>query len=126
MAWTEVNGLDFARTAAILPTGAVEAHGPQPPTSTDRVIAVALAMAMAEDDARRLAEHGVPALVRGEASFGAPAEATTEEGRSTVAELGAILAKAVLGVISLAEGGLARTELPGSIFFSGSSASGVS
>jgi len=59
MTWTEVERLDLARTVAILPTGAVEAHGPHLPTSTDRVIA----LAMAEDGARRLLDDGVPALV---------------------------------------------------------------
>ncbi len=52
--WTEVHGLDRDRLVAILPVGAVEAHGPHLPLSTDRIIAAA----MAEDGARRLAEHG--------------------------------------------------------------------
>jgi len=59
MTWTEIAHLDLARTVAILPTGAVEAHGPHLPTSTDRIIA----LAMAEDGARRLVEAGVAAIV---------------------------------------------------------------
>lgn len=59
LTWTEVRGLDLARTVAILPTGAVEAHGPHLPTSTDRIIA----LGMAEEGARHLAEAGVESLI---------------------------------------------------------------
>ena len=55
----EVRGLDLERTVAILPTGAVEAHGPHLPLSTDGIIAAA----MADDGARRLAEHGFAPLL---------------------------------------------------------------
>ncbi len=62
MTWTEVRGLDFERTVAILPTGAVEAHGPHLPLSTDGIIADA----MAEEGARRLAKRElVPLLLPG-------------------------------------------------------------
>ncbi len=46
-------------TVAILPTGAIEAHGPHLPLNTDVVIAEA----MAYEGARRLEGAGVPALV---------------------------------------------------------------
>lgn len=59
LTWTEVRDLDRGRLAAILPVGAVEAHGPHLPTSTDRVIA----LAMAREGARRLRERGVISLV---------------------------------------------------------------
>lgn len=55
MTWVEVRALDRDRTVAILPLGAVEAHGPHLPLSTDRIISVA----MAEEGARRLAERGL-------------------------------------------------------------------
>ena len=62
MTWTEVRDLDLGRAVAILPTGAVEAHGPHLPLSTDGIIAAA----MAEDGARRLAERDlVPLLLPG-------------------------------------------------------------
>lgn len=62
MTWTEVRALDLDRTVAILPTGAVEAHGPHLPLSTDGIIAAA----MAEDGAQRLATHDlVPLLLPG-------------------------------------------------------------
>jgi len=47
------------RTVAILPLGAVEAHGPHLPLVTDGLIA----QAMAEDAARRLESRGLEALV---------------------------------------------------------------
>ena len=59
MTWTEVRGLDHERTVAILATGAVEAHGPHLPLSTDGIIAGA----MAEDGARRLAARGLQPLL---------------------------------------------------------------
>ncbi len=59
MTWTEVRDLDLERAVAILPTGAVEAHGPHLPLVTDGVIAAA----MAEEGARRLAERGLVPLI---------------------------------------------------------------
>ena len=59
LTWTEVRDLDRDRLVAILPVGAVEAHGPHLPTSTDRVIA----LAMAREGAKRLSERGLVALL---------------------------------------------------------------
>jgi creatinine amidohydrolase len=59
LTWTEVRDLDRDRLVAILPTGAVEAHGPHLPLATDRIIAGA----MAADGARRLADRGLTALL---------------------------------------------------------------
>jgi len=39
MTWTEVEALDRARIAALLPVGAIEAHGPHLPLITDGIIA---------------------------------------------------------------------------------------
>jgi creatinine amidohydrolase len=57
--WEEVRDLDRARTVAILPVGAIEAHGPHLPLSTDLVMAEAMADAAAD----RLAAGDVPAIV---------------------------------------------------------------
>jgi creatinine amidohydrolase len=57
MTWEEVRDADRAASVAILPVGAVEAHGPHLPLGTDVVIAEAMAAACAE----RLDEAGVPA-----------------------------------------------------------------
>lgn len=63
--------LDKARTVAVLPVGAVEAHGPHLPLATDVVIAEAMALSGAE----RLAAAGwkvllMPALAYTPAPFG--------------------------------------------------------
>ena len=59
MTWEEVRDADRPRSVAILPVGAVEAHGPHLPLGTDVLIAEAMANACAE----RLAERGLTALV---------------------------------------------------------------
>ena len=59
LTWEEVKALDRARTVAILPLGAIEAHGPHLPLGTDGVIARAMARAGAE----ALAARGVAAVI---------------------------------------------------------------
>jgi creatinine amidohydrolase len=86
MTWTEVRALPVNRTVAILPTGAVEAHGPHLPLGTDIVIAEAMARAgAARLSARNLDVLIVPTIPVSPAPFAAafagtihtPAEATT-------------------------------------------------
>jgi creatinine amidohydrolase len=59
MTWTEVRELPAARTVAVLPTGAIEAHGPHLPLGTDVIIADAMARAGAD----RLAVRGLHVLL---------------------------------------------------------------
>ena len=59
MTWEEVRDADRSHAVAILPVGAVEAHGPHMPIGTDVVIAEA----MARDCAGRLAEGGGTAFI---------------------------------------------------------------
>lgn len=59
MTWEEVRDLEKARTVAILPVGAIEAHGPHLPLATDVIIA----QAMARQGAERLAARGLEVLV---------------------------------------------------------------
>jgi creatinine amidohydrolase len=86
MTWPAVRDLPAARTIAVLPTGAIEAHGPHLPLGTDVIIAEAMARAGAD----RLSTRGfqvllLPALVMAPAPFASefagtldtPAEATT-------------------------------------------------
>jgi len=54
LTWREAEALDRARAVALLPVGAVEAHGPHLPLATDGIIAEAMAAAAA----RRLARRG--------------------------------------------------------------------
>lgn len=86
MTWTDVRALPAGRTVAILPTGALEAHGPHLPLGTDIVIAEAMARAgAARLAARNLEALVLPALPVAPAPFAAafagtihtPAEATT-------------------------------------------------
>ena len=58
MTWEEVRDLERG-TIAVLPVGAIEAHGPHLPMSTDVIIADA----MAEAGAERLAEAGFEVLI---------------------------------------------------------------
>jgi creatinine amidohydrolase len=48
MTWEEVHALDRSRAVAILPVGAMEAHGPHLPLATDGIIAEGMARACAE------------------------------------------------------------------------------
>src|SRR5213594_819518 len=86
LTWPAVSELPASRTVAVLPAGAIEAHGPHLPLGTDVIIAEAMARAGSE----RLAARGfhvllLPALVMTPAPFGSefagtlniPAEATT-------------------------------------------------
>ena len=86
LTWPAVRELPAARTVAVLPAGAIEAHGPHLPLGTDVIIAEAMARAGAD----RLAARGfhvllLPALTMAPAPFAAafagtvdaPAEATT-------------------------------------------------
>ena len=86
LVWPDVEALPRGRTVAILPTGALEAHGPHLPLGTDIVIADAMARA----GAARLSAAGLhvlllPALPYAPAPFAAsfagtidaPAAATT-------------------------------------------------
>ncbi len=59
LTWREVAALDRRRAVAILPVGAIEAHGPHLPLATDGIIAEAMAAAAA----RRLAGRGSIALL---------------------------------------------------------------
>src|SRR5436309_3331765 len=119
MTWEETRDAAGPGSVAILPVGAIEAHGPHLPLETDVIIA----QAMARSGAARLAAR--PELVReatraglppnpaslsrairdgkqsfeeaggARAYFGFPAQATAEEGRLTIEVLGGILDEAV-------------------------------
>lgn len=69
MTWEEVRSLDRAQAVAVLPVGAVEAHGPHLPLATDVLIAEAMARAAA----RRLSLEVLllPALVYSAAGYAA-------------------------------------------------------
>ena len=59
MSWTEVDEAMKDRPVALVPVGAVQAHGPHLPVSADTVIATE----MARRGAAKLREQGVPSLI---------------------------------------------------------------
>jgi creatinine amidohydrolase len=59
LTWEEVRALDTANAVAVLPVGALEAHGPHLPLATDVIIAEA----MARNGAARLSERGLTVLI---------------------------------------------------------------
>jgi creatinine amidohydrolase len=88
LTWEEVRDLDRPRTVAVLPTGAMEAHGPHLPLGTDDIIA----RAMAREGAARVAAEGLgavllPALSFTAAPFGAGFPGTLSVAPSTVTAL---------------------------------------
>lgn len=88
LTWEEVRDLDRGRTVAILPVGAVEAHGPHLALETDVVIATAMARAGGE----RLARQGygvllLPALPYTTAGFAAAFPGTISVSNVTVTAL---------------------------------------
>jgi len=85
LTWEEVRDLDRARTVALLPVGAVEAHGPHLPLGTDVVIAEAMARAAAERmDAKGLNALLLPAMAYTAAPFGARFAGTLSLSSATV------------------------------------------
>ena len=88
MTWEEVRDLDRARTVAILPVGAIEAHGPHLPLGTDGIIA----RAMAREGAERLEAGGhftliLPALPYTAATFAEGFPGTVSMRAATVTSL---------------------------------------
>jgi creatinine amidohydrolase len=59
LTWQEAGGTDRERSLAILPVGAIEAHGPHLPLSTD----VLIAEAMAQVGAEKLSTRGLEVLI---------------------------------------------------------------
>ena len=105
--WTEIAALDRAHCAALLPVGAVEAHGPHLPLGTDCVIAEAMAAAAAERlDRRGLTALLLPALAYTAAPFAAAFAGTVslrpETVTETVVDIGRSLAAAGLPLLAIA------------------------
>lgn len=96
MTWEEVRDLGQTASLAILPIGAIEAHGPHLPLATDGLIAEAMAQAGAE----RLARRGygcllLPCLHYTAAPFAAEFPGTLSVGPGTVTAMVADLARGV-------------------------------
>ena len=109
--YPQLAGIDAQDAVAILPLGAIEAHGPHLPVGSD----VWIAEAMAREGARRLAERGVaayvlPALAYAPSPFGADFPGTLSIRPETLVALLVDLAA------SLAEQGVATLALVNSHF----------
>ncbi|HKQ19317.1 MAG TPA: creatininase family protein, partial [Candidatus Eisenbacteria bacterium] len=88
LTWEETRDLDRARAIAILPVGAIEAHGPHLPLATDVIIATAMAReGGALIGARGLHAVLLPALPFTAAPFGAAFAGTLSVQPSTVTAL---------------------------------------
>jgi creatinine amidohydrolase len=93
LTWEDVRDLDRARTVALLPVGAVEAHGPHLPLGTDGLIAAAMARAAAARlEARGFGALLLPPLDYSAAPFGAGFAGTLSVTPGTIAALVADIA----------------------------------
>ena len=105
--WTEIAALDRALCAALLPVGAIEAHGPHLPLGTDCVIAEAMTAAVAERlDRRGLTALVLPALAYTAAPFAAAFAGTVslrpETVSETVVDIGRSLSAAGIPLLAIA------------------------
>lgn len=114
--WEEVRELDRAKAVAVLPVGAMEAHGPHLPLATDVVIAEA----MARTGSARLAARGhtvllLPALAYTAAGFAAGFPGTVSLSGATVTalilDIARSLTKQELAVLAIANAHLDPAHL---------------
>ena len=88
MTWEEARDLDRGRSVAIVPVGAVEAHGPHLPLGTDVIIAQAMARAgAARIEAQGMTAVILPPIPFTAAPFGAGFVGTLSVAPSTVTAL---------------------------------------
>jgi creatinine amidohydrolase len=107
MTWEEARNAAGPRSAAILPVGAIEAHGPHLPLETDVIIA----QAMARSGAARLAARGMSVVVLPPLTYTAAAFAQGFAGTlslrpetvtATVLDIAANLTRHGFGVLAIA------------------------
>lgn len=116
MTWEEVRDLDKSRAVAILPAGAIEAHGPHLPLDTDLVIAEA----MAESGAAFLSSRGrLPVLLPSfaytaalfAAAFPGTVSISTEAAETMVADIAQSLNRAGFHALAIANSHLDPAHL---------------
>jgi creatinine amidohydrolase len=107
MTWEEARDAAGPRSAAILPVGAIEAHGPHLPLETDVIIA----QAMARSGAARLTDRGMRVVVLPPLTYTAAAFAQGFAGTlslrpetvtATVVDIAGGLARQGFGVLAIA------------------------
>jgi creatinine amidohydrolase len=116
MTWEEVGDAAGARSVAILPVGAIEAHGPHLPLDTDVIIAEAMARA----GAARMSARGLRVLVLPPLTYTAAAFAQNFAGTlslrpetvtATVRDIAGSLARHRFGVLAIANAHLDPVHL---------------
>ena len=116
LTWEDVRDLNRSRTVAVLPVGAIEAHGPHLPLGTDNVIA----LSMAREGLARLDPHGIagvvlPPLPYTAAPFGAAFPGTISVSPATcaamIADLAAELTRHGFAALAIANAHLDPTHL---------------
>lgn len=116
MTFEDVSAMDRSRTIAVLPVGAIEAHGPHLPLATDTVIAAAMARAGAAAlDAAGWHAVLLPPLPFTAAPFAAAFPGTLSVAPGTVtallADLAAELARQGFAALAIANAHLDPTHL---------------
>jgi creatinine amidohydrolase len=116
LTWQDVGGADRERAVAILPVGAVEAHGPHLPIATDVLIAEAMAHAGADKlSVRGLEVLLLPVLAYAAAPFAAdfPGTLSPDAGALTLQVVGVAesLARHDFEVLAIANAHLDPTHL---------------
>jgi creatinine amidohydrolase len=116
LTWEELRDLDRSRIVALLPIGAIEAHGPHLPLATDLIIAEAMAEAAAGplEDAGRIPLL-LPAISYTAAPFGGQFPGTLSVGGPGVAalivDLARELARQKIGALAIANAHLDPAHL---------------
>ncbi|HYO47513.1 MAG TPA: creatininase family protein [Gemmatimonadota bacterium] len=96
MTWEEARDLERGRTVAILPIGAIEAHGPHLPLATDGVIAEAMARAGAAAlEARGIPTVLLPSLPYTTAGFAAAFPGTISASQTAVTAILSDIARSI-------------------------------
>lgn len=116
MTWTEVEALDHSRVVALLPVGAIEAHGPHLPLITDGIIAHSMVNAAAARlEAADLTPLLLPPLDYSAAPFAAAFPGTVSIAPETITalivDLAASLANWGLPLVALANAHLDPAHL---------------
>lgn len=116
MTWEEARDAAKSRPVAILPVGAIEAHGPHLPLGTDVIIAEAWARATADRlAARSCTVIRLPPIVYTPAPFGRAFPGTVDMNRTTqaasVAELAGELGRHGVAVLAVANAHLDPANL---------------
>ncbi len=116
MTWEEARTLAASNAIAVLPVGAIEAHGPHLPLETDVIIAEAMAEeGAARLEAARRAAVVLPALAWTAAPFAAGFPGTISIAAETVAglvaDMAASVSRAGVGALAIANAHLDPTHL---------------